>query len=122
MFFSPFFILRTRTRPAASVRPPSVIYLSTSNEARPKERSDRGCFFAYRAKNPFHTGVRTGFHYLICLSICLCVTIVDFTGCESCTRPISTNLRSMETDEYRLTRGTCFVARRLEVIAVAGLL
>ena len=28
----------------------------------------------------------------------------------------------MEADEYRLTRGTCFVARRLEMIAVAGLL
>ena len=120
--FCRFCFFFERTRPAVSMRPPCLIYLSTSNEARPKERSDRGCFFAYRAKNPFHTGVRTGFHYLICLSICLCVTIVDFTGCESCTRPISTNLRSMETDEYRLTRGTCFVARRLEVIAVAGLL
>ena len=28
----------------------------------------------------------------------------------------------MEAGEYRLTRGTCFVARRLEVVAVAGLL
>ena len=28
----------------------------------------------------------------------------------------------MEAGEYGLTRGTCFVARRLEVIAVAGLL
>ena len=28
----------------------------------------------------------------------------------------------MEASEYRLTRGTCFVARRLEVVAVAGLL
>ena len=28
----------------------------------------------------------------------------------------------MEAGESRLTRGTCFVARRLEVIAVAGLL
>ena len=28
----------------------------------------------------------------------------------------------METDEYGLTRGTCLVARRLEVVAVAGLL
>ena len=28
----------------------------------------------------------------------------------------------METGEYGLTRGTCFIARRLEVVAVAGLL
>ena len=28
----------------------------------------------------------------------------------------------MEASEYRLTRWTCFVARRLEVVAVAGLL
>ena len=28
----------------------------------------------------------------------------------------------MEACEYGLTRGTCFVARRLEVVAVAGLL
>ena len=28
----------------------------------------------------------------------------------------------MEAGEYGLTRGTCFVARHLEVVAVAGLL
>ena len=28
----------------------------------------------------------------------------------------------MEAGEYELTRGTCFVARRLELVAVAGLL
>ena len=28
----------------------------------------------------------------------------------------------MKAGEYGLTRGTCFVARRLEVVAVAGLL
>ena len=45
-----------------------------------------------------------------------------FTDCESCTRPISTNPGSMEAGEYGLARGTCFVARRLEVVAVAELL
>ena len=50
------------------------------------------------------------------------MTLVVFTDCESCTRPISTNPVSMEAGEYGLTRGTCFVARRLEVVAVAGLL
>ena len=48
--------------------------------------------------------------------------ICRFTDCESCTRPISTNPASMEAGEYWLSRGTCFVARRLEVVAVAGLL
>ena len=52
----------------------------------------------------------------------MCVTFVVFTDCESCTRPISTNSGSMEADEYGLTRGTCVVARRLELVAVAGLL
>ena len=38
-------------------------------------------------------------------------------------RPISTNPRSMEEEsEYGLPNGTCFTARRLEVVAVAGLL
>ena len=51
-------------------------------------------FFAYRQKKPLHTGVRTGCHYLISPSVrlsvclCLCVTFVVFTDCESCTRPI----------------------------------
>ena len=58
------------------------------------------------------------------LSVCLCVcaAFVGFTDCESCTRPISTYSESMEAGEYGLTRETCFVARHLEVIAVAGLL
>ena len=52
----------------------------------------------------------------------VCVTFVVFADCESCTRPISTNPGSMEAGEYGLTRGTWFFARRLEVVAVAGLM
>ena len=52
----------------------------------------------------------------------VCVTYVVFTDCESCTRPIFTNPGSMEAGECGLTRGTCFAARRLELVAVAGLL
>ena len=37
-------------------------------------------------------------------------------------RQISTNPGSTEVGEYGLTRGTCFVARRPEAVAVAGLL
>ena len=42
-FYSSYFFFE-RTRPAASMRQPCLIYLSTSNEARPKERSDQGHF------------------------------------------------------------------------------
>ena len=56
------------------------------------------------------------------MSVSVCVTFVVFTDCESCTRPISTNPGSMEAGEYGLTRGMCFVARRLEGVAVPGLL
>ena len=81
---------------------------------------------ARTVKKPLHTGVRTGFHYLLSLSVRLCVcqcmcNVRGFTDCESCTRPISTNPRPMAAVVFGLAHGTCFVARRLEVIAVAGL-
>ena len=41
LIFFDFFLFE-RTRYAASMRPPCLTYLSTSNEARPRERSDRG--------------------------------------------------------------------------------
>ena len=56
------------------------------------------------------------------MSVSVSVTFVVFTDYESCTRPISTNSGSMEAGEYGLRRGTCFVANRLEVFAVAELL
>ena len=52
----------------------------------------------------------------------MCVTFVVFTDCETRTRPMSTIQESLETGECGLTRGTCFIARRLEVVAVAELL
>ena len=48
------------------------------------------------------------------------IEFVVFTDCDSCTRPISTNPGSMEAGDCGLTRGTCFAARRLELVAVAG--
>ena len=87
-----------------------------------------GTVFCLSAKKPLHTGVRAGCYYLIGLSVCvcvpvsLCVTFVVFTDCESCTRPISTNPVSIQAGEYGQTRGTWFFARRLKVVAVAGLL
>ena len=91
-----------RTRRAASMRPPYLVYLPTS------------------------TGVRTGFHYLVCLSacvsVCACLTFVVLPIARAVRmKPISTNPGSMEASEYGQTRGTCFVARRLEVVAVADL-
>ena len=56
------------------------------------------------------------------MSVSVCVTFVVFTDYESWTRPISTNPGSMESGEYGLTRGTCFIAWGLELHAVAGLL
>ena len=68
--------------------------------------------------------MRTGCHYLISPSACVfvCVAFVVFTDCESCTWLISTNSGSMEAGECELTRGTCFITCRLDVLAVAGLL
>ena len=83
------------------MRLPCLVYLSTS------------------------TGVPIGLHYLnVCLSAlyCVCITFAVFTNCESCTRPISTNPGSMEAGEHGLTRGTSFVARHPEVVAVVVLL
>ena len=54
--------------------------------------------------------------------MCERVTFVVFTDGENCRRPISTNTGSMEAGENGLMRGTCFVARCLEVVAVAGLM
>ena len=51
-FFFDFFFFE-RTRPAASMRPPCLIYLSTSNEARPRERRDGGRFFPLGQRSLF---------------------------------------------------------------------
>ena len=81
-------------------------------------------FSNFRQKNPFIPGcVQGAIIQLVCLSDCayVCVIFVVFSDCESCTRPISTNPGSMEASEYGLTHEACFVARSLEVVAVAGL-
>ena len=95
-FISFVFFIRTHTACCKYEAASCLIYLSTS------------------------TGVRTGYHYLISLSVC--VTFIVFTDRGSCTRPISTNPGSMEAGEDGLTRGTRFVAVCLDLVAVAGLL
>ena len=47
------FFFFEHTRPAASMRPSCLIYLSISNEARPRERSDRGRFLPLGQKSLF---------------------------------------------------------------------
>ena len=58
---------------------------------------------------------------MFCLSAVYCQSafIDPISDSESCAGPISTIPRSIEAGENRLTRGTRFVARRLDVIAVA---
>ena len=68
--------------------------------------------------------MRTGCHYLISLSVCVRVcNIRRFVLIASAVRGrFQQTPVSMEAGEYGLTRGTCFVARCLEVVAVAGLM
>ena len=60
------------------------------------------------------------FKWSVCPSVCVCVTFVVFTDCESCTWPISTSSGLMKSSEYGLIRGTCVFACRFEVVAVDG--
>ena len=95
-----------RPRPFFSFRAKKPLH----NEARSRERSDRGRFLPIGKKASTSTGVRTGCHYLnsLCVCVCVCVTFVVFSDCERCTRPTSTNPGSMEAGEYGLTRGRAF--------------
>ena len=93
VFFFDFFFFE-RTRPAANMRPPCFIYLSTSNQhvlqgpfgqhhhlrgnvimrqSRDSEATE--VVFCLGAKKPLHGVVRTGYHYLISLSVCLPVCL-----------------------------------------------
>ena len=124
------FLFFEGTRPAARMRPPCLIYLYTSNEAffvsGKKASSYRGAYSVHFLISPcnclsFCLSVCMSFCLSVCLPVCVCVTFVVFTDCESCTRLISTNPGSMEAGEYGVMCGTCFVASRLEVVAIAGL-
>ena len=81
-------------------------------------------FFAFRQKGSSYRGAYRVplFNLSVCVSVSVCVTFVVFTDCESCTRPISTTPGSTEAGQYRLTHVTCFLACRLELDAVAGLM
>ena len=102
--FSFDFFFFERTRPVASMRPACLIYLSTSTGVR-----------MYRV--PL-------FNEYVCVSVylCVCVTFVVLLIARAGRGQFPQNPESMEAGERGLTRGTCFVARRLEVVAVARLL
>lgn len=82
-------------------------------------------------EKPLHTGVRTGFQYFNSLSVCrsvclLCSACLRFLAISSIARAVQGRFPEardlQKAREPGLTRGACFVARRLEVLAVAGLL
>ena len=82
-------------------------------------------FFAFRRKSLFIPGCVLVAIILFCLPVCVYACVCNirlFTDYESYTRPISTNLVSMEAGEYGPMHGTCSIACRLELHAVAGLL
>ena len=88
----------------------SLVYRPTSSlagrvhiEARPRERSDRSRFLPQGKKASSYQGAYRVSLYVYFKSMYLCVTSVVFSYCESGTRPISTNPRSMEAGEYELT-------------------
>ena len=117
-FSFPIFFLRTHTACCKYEATSGLHCLPTSNETRPKERSDRGFFLPIGEKNSSYRGA----YRVPLFKLSVCVTFVVYIDCESRTRPIYTNPGSMEANESGLTRGTCFVACRFEVVAVAGLL
>ena len=55
-FFPIFFLLRTHTACCKYEAASCLIYLSTSNETRPRERSDRGRFLRVSRKAPSYRG------------------------------------------------------------------
>ena len=59
VFFFSIFFFSERTRPAASMRPACLIYLSTSNEARPLLLRNEAVF-AFRRKSLFIPGCVQG--------------------------------------------------------------
>ena len=64
-----------RTRPTASMRPPCLIYIFTSNEARARERNDRGCFLPLGKKNSSYRGVYRVPLFNLSVGVCECVCV-----------------------------------------------
>ena len=70
------FVFVERTRPATNMRHPCLIYLSTSNKARPKEQIEPRPVFACRRKGHFIPGCVLGATIsLVCRSVCVSVSL-----------------------------------------------
>ena len=74
VFFSDFVFLRTNTAYCKYEATFCLIYLFTSNEARPKERSDRGRFLPLGEKSLFIPGCVQG---AIIEFVCRCVRVCN---------------------------------------------
>ena len=100
--------------------------LSTSNEARPRERRDRGRFSTIGIKASSYRGAYGVplFNQSVCLCRCVYVKHSSFLLIARDVRGRFPQTRDqyVEAGECGRRRGTCFIARRLEVVAVAGLL
>ena len=96
VFFFDFFFFE-RTRPVVPGKYEAafcLIYLSTSNEARPRERSDRGHFLPLGKKKKSYRGAYRAPSFNLPVGMCVRVCDIEFivfTVRQSCTRPISTN-------------------------------
>ena len=73
-FCSDFFLFE-RTWPAASMRQPlaSSHFVLVMRLGRESEATE--AVFRLSAKKSIHTGVRTGFHYLVVLLVCVCLCL-----------------------------------------------
>ena len=75
-------------------------------------------FLSTRQKKPFHTGcVQAYIVLIVCRSVsavycCVCVIFMVVADGESRTRPISTNLGSMEAGKYQVWANARDVIRR----------
>ena len=133
-FVFDLFFLRTHTGWCMYEATSCLLYVSTGTEARPKERSDRGRFVPIGKKDSSYRGVYRVplFNWSVCPSVCLsvCVSVSVCVALNSSFLLIARAVRGrFPQTRYRwkrasfgLTRGTCFFARRLDVVAVAGLL
>ena len=102
------------------MRPPIASFTSLLVMRKSRGSEAAEAVFCLWAKMPLHTGVRTGCHQLISLSVCLSVCVSY--SLREMYEADSHNSESMEAGEHGLTRGTCFLACRLELDAVAGIM
>ena len=71
-FFVSTFFFFERTRPTVSMMPPLASFTSLLVIRPGLKVACNEALFAYKAKKPLHTGVRTGCQYLVCPYVCMC--------------------------------------------------